>query len=264
MNAQEFFDKNYLNVTKNAEKFREKFPHWYNFLHELEIVPYTDELHEERMEILSIMNEKPLLDGISLEVSSYNGHFGPSYYQPKTNKLAFVHEHPSFLTFLSETGRIYFAARDEYWYPEHCGAMLLVMMILSERMKFRKISPELAVINLLDLLSNLGAEYLGELHQKLRERDLAYKIAGHYSTRLNFLLLEGIATFKSIGQGLQDYIKELVEFRLKEPDRHFPLQFVRYLLLLAPVSRRCRTYLMRLLGEKVPISVKKRSPLIFA
>lgn len=260
MTAKEFFDLTYRQSLEKAELFVQKFPNWYNYLETLSVIPWNQNYIEnskvlpKRIEI-DIQNigervDKKFLESLESIFLPENG----AVYFPKTQSIAFVNKKPSFLLFLSETGKLFFSARDEVWYLEHGGAMLLVLLILNGHLNLT--DNENAVFRFLDYLHAASSKSLTQ--QEVDSLELKISSCLDKSLGLTFetFLLVGLQDITEFGGMLDEYTKEKFELNDFSINQMALLTFLKLTMILAPKSKVWKDFLFKLLTEE-PVSVKQ-------
>lgn len=260
MTAKEFFDLMYKPHIKEAQLFTEKFPQWYNYLETLKVVPWKQDYLEKghvlpkRVEI-DVQNIGERVDEIlPTLLPIFIPETGACYF-PKAGEIAFYSETPSFLTFLSETGKLFFSAKDDVWYVEKGGAMFLVLLILSGELELN--NNEVAILHFLEYLHSASARSLRQQEVDALEFTISSLLDKSLSSPLNMLFLEGLADMGVPAAIINEYRQEKSEIGDHEVKQFEILLFLKLLIILAARSKKWKSFLVKLLTEEPVVLSQK-------
>ncbi len=240
MNALEYFKK-YYEKGKLAKKFKRLFKEWYVFLEEIQVVPYDPELalcapitKEHELDVIirdedtNFLEIVPVYKGIAI---------------PKMRQVAFLEEPADFATFLSETGKIFFAARDDLWYFQHLGGVTLTFYILKDYLKVK--NGVKAVLNYLYYVHALGSNNLSDgeffrINDELEEKISRFALGGKKVNMMS-VIMDSLTSWEPLREFLRGKVPENID--CIPPTRSILYIYLRLSLFGVVVSKKWSKYL---------------------
>lgn len=215
MNALEFFETHYKD-SEFFEKFKTLFPSMYDFLSQIQVIPwqYEFQIADKNPEVITVLEYyEKLLDEGKISKAEFEEiaeqELRKSGFVSRTEGISFRERKevsfrtvpPTIFVFLHEVGHIYFNTDDYVWSAKYGGAEVLFWLLLQDRIRAKK--PLELVQKYVQMLEHIEVDHKGV------ESEILAKLRGKINSQ--FLVSEHLANYMMVAGLIPEGYGEVLE-----------------------------------------------------